>query len=119
MANGSGNAIYIKNPDRRIQMHIVKQNGRYLSDVMHGDPNVDEDIINAAAESDIYGIRNVMMFKQYHPSEEKVLEFLTNPKVMRQPRNAYEDFLKQVYPTNDLLQRKWLRYWDSNNRGKV
>lgn len=46
------------------------------------------------------------------PTQEVIDHTLINKEVIRDFPNGYERFIRKVYPGNELMQRKWIRYAD-------
>ena len=117
-----GGAIeYIKNPSLEVQLAAVNQNAYAIQDIKNPSPEVQLAAVNHEGWA-IYYIEN--------PSPEVQLaavnqngdaiqyienpphEWITLPSIIRN-KDLYDPMIKKIYPNNNLLIKKWIRYGDT------
>ena len=98
--NRNGDAIrFIKNPSPEVQLAAVKQRGLAIEYIKNPSPEVQLAAVKKSGDA-ILLINN--------PSHE----LITLPSVIK-IKDLYDNLIKNIYPNNNLLIKKWIRYGDT------
>ena len=98
--NRNGDAIrFIKNPSPEVQLAAVKQRGLAIEYIKNPSPEVQLAAVKKSGDA-ILLINN--------PSHE----LITLPSVIK-IKDLYDSLIKNIYPNNNLLIKKWIRYGDT------
>ena len=90
---------WIENPSPAVQLAAVKQDGYVIQYIK--DPSIEVQL--AAAKKSGYAIKYIE-----NPSHE----LITLPSVIK-IKDLYDPMIKKIYPNNNLLIKKWIRYGDT------
>ena len=97
---GYGDAIrFIKNPSPEVQLAAVKQDAYAIQFIKNPSQEVQLAAVSQSGQAIEY-IKN--------PSHE----LITLPSVIK-IKDLYDNLIKNIYPNNNLLIKKWIRYGDT------
>lgn len=100
------------------QIDFVKENGMNIHRIKNP-----SDAVQLAAYRNDYEVLDYLIEVGARISQDVINKALTSRVTMNRyleiPHNNsnpyyYPDLVKRLYPNNELMQRKWMRYWEAN-----